>query len=388
MSETSTLLALPRPHVVASSSDDSFTALMNAVLDSARSSGSLESTGSHNTDGTTPSNASDTTTTSVPSLDASGHTASSSSRSSTTDASASESVASSTTPSPCPSILRSSSNLTLPSRTNSPSISFAPLPSIAPRKRNSPHPLGVAARSRLLRHRRMLREHGLNPDEVPYPYGPGSGVMGGPGDTTTGLGWGEEIREAEAGVDAHEDAKAARAQTRTRAMSDPSEADALVSLGRMVKGAGKTLWRSISMKDVRAKDAAKPDAEQPPPLPGTQPSTEEPQEQPPVKTAVHLFDDDTPPPAVEGGVWEEVVEEEGWKKLLSNPPSSPESASARNDTTPRASIERKKSSPGENRKSSSIESKKSPPLERKRSSPSKKPPKRHSTLDIMGTRIR
>ncbi|OJT10919.1 hypothetical protein TRAPUB_12540 [Trametes pubescens] len=235
----------------------------------------------------------------------------------------------------------------------------------------------------------MLREHGLNPEDVPYPYGPGSGVMGGPDETTTGVGWGEEIREAEAGVDAHEDAKAARGHPRTRAVSDPSEADALVSLGRIVKGAGKTLWRSISMKDVRAKDAAKPDAvpEQPPPLPDTQPPAEETQDPPPVKTEVHLFDDSRPPPAAEGGVWEEVVEEEGWKKLLSNPPSSPESASARSDTTPRASIERKKSSSIESKNSAHIESKKNSSVVRKRSSPSK-PPKRHSTLDIMGTRIR
>ncbi|KAI0636463.1 hypothetical protein C8Q77DRAFT_1215507 [Trametes polyzona] len=339
MSATATMLELPRPH--ASSSDDSFTALMNAVLDSARSSGSLESshtrTSTNGTSTAPSSTASSSTSTSVPSLAASGRSASSSSHSSTAtsasaSASASNSAASSTTPSPCPSILRSSaSNLTLPSRTGSPSISFAPLPTVEPRKRNSPHPLGVAARSRLLRHRRMLREHGLSPDEVPYPYGPGSGVMGVMSDPADPA-WGEEIREAEAGVDADEDARAVASRDgghpRSRAMSDPSESDALVSLGRLVKGAGKSLWRSLSMKDVRPKDGSGGGAkdgsvaEQPiPPVQATDRRAKRASFQ--RKTEVHLFDhDDTPPPSAEGGVWEEEVEEESWKKLLSKPPPS------------------------------------------------------------------
>ncbi|KAI0351529.1 hypothetical protein OH77DRAFT_1367816, partial [Trametes cingulata] len=370
---TLTLLDLPRPVPKSSASDDSFTALMDAVLDSARSSGSLESSGSAASASTslsaTESTASASTSTSVPSLAATGRTASTSSRASSVSASASASAASSTTPSPCPSILRSSSsNLTLPSRTGSPSITFAPLPTTEPRKRNSAHPLGVAARSRLLRHRRMLREHGLNPDEVPYPYGPGSGIAGGM-DAGNDSIWGDgdegpvEIREAQAGVDADEDARAvsARAGRRTRAMSDPAETDALVSLGRLVKGAGKSLWRSISMKDVRSKEASANAGKSAAPSESTPSPTEgAPQPAPtapattgmtkaksatlPRKTEVHLFDDpDARPPSAEGGVWEEEVEQESWKKLLSKPPASPDAEKeqhAKSETSPRASVER------------------------------------------------
>ncbi|KAI0823534.1 hypothetical protein BC628DRAFT_513734 [Trametes gibbosa] len=323
MSETATMLALPRPQT--SSEDDSFTALMHVVLDSARSSGSLESSASTAASSSTPSTTSDSTSPSVPSLAASGRSASSSTTSS---------VASSTTPSPCSSILRSSSsNLTLPSRTGSPGISFAPLPRIEPRKRNSPHPLGVAARSRLLRHRRMLREHGLNPDEVPYPYGPGTGIMGGSNaavDLPDSAAWGEEIREAQAGVDADEEARAEGVRgghPRTRALSGPSEEDALVSLGRLVKGAGKSLWRSISMKDVRAKAASEP----PPPLPEPVPPSED--KGSPLTTEVHLYEtDETLPPSVE------VANEQPPKKLSTKSPSPSDATSQRN-VTPRTSTE-------------------------------------------------
>ncbi|KAI0332577.1 hypothetical protein GY45DRAFT_456623 [Cubamyces sp. BRFM 1775] len=399
VSQTITVVpVLDLPRTKSSSSDDSFTALMNAVLDSARSSGSLESSGgtssstsaststansANDTIDTTASDSTASTSTtstgtlnSVPSLAASGRTASSSSRSSSTSApasgpaSTSTSAASSTTPSPCPSILRlSSSNLTLPSRTGSPSITFAPLPQVEPRKRGSPHPLGVAARSRLLRHRRMLREQGLHPDDVPYPYGPGSGIGGGLGmadpDAGDGGPWVEdgpvEIREAQAGVDADEDARARSVgrggQPRSRAMSDPSEGDALISLGRLVKGAGKTLWRSISMKDVRGKEGKASGSGSTSGAAGPEsPAEGQEQRSPPSsmsserratlprKTEVHLFDDpEARPPSADGGVWEEVVEEESWKKLLSQPPPPPPSAastdSGKGETTPRASIE-------------------------------------------------
>ncbi|KAI0374618.1 hypothetical protein BV20DRAFT_976713 [Pilatotrama ljubarskyi] len=369
MSETQTitlsLLDLPRPPK-SSASDDSFTALMDAVLDPARSSGSLESNSSAaSTAASTSTSASlsaPDSTTSVPSLAASGRTDSTSSCASSTSTSASASAASSTTPSPCPSILRSSSsNLTLPSRTGSPSITFAPLPTTEPRKRNSPHPLGVAARSRLLRHRRMLREHGLNPDEAPYPYGPGSGVMNDPSNDSI---WGNgderpvEVREAQAGVDADEDARAVGSRGgrhRTRAASDPAEGDALVSLGRLVKGAGKSLWRSISMKDVRAREASAEtsaltsgssptaDGAPQPQLVSATAMTKEKRATLPRKTEVHLFDDpDARPPSAEGGVWEEEVEQESWKKLLSKPPASPDSdkEQLKSDLSPRASVER------------------------------------------------
>ncbi|KAI0766329.1 hypothetical protein BD413DRAFT_615129 [Trametes elegans] len=357
MSETVTILELPRTK---SSSDDSFTALMNAVLDSARSSASQGASTSPSSNASTSSSS-----TAIPiptiappiaesvSTDSTNSSRSSSASASTSaSASAPPSTSTSTNPSPCPSILRSSSsNLTLPSRTGSPNITFAPLPATEPRKRNSPHPLGVAARSRLLRHRRMLREHGLNPDDLPYQYGAGAGVMGGLGGAASlpdrverperprpGREWDGpvEIREAQAGVDADEDAGAVgpgRRKARARAASDPDEGDARVSLGRLVKGAGKSLWRSISMKDVRAKE--KEAHVGPAPAEPAEPSESQAEEQPPPppvvapvprKTAIHLFDDpDTPAPHSDGGVWEEEVEEESWKKLLSKPPGAPTS---------------------------------------------------------------
>ncbi|KAI0647597.1 hypothetical protein C8Q79DRAFT_926067 [Trametes meyenii] len=395
------MLELPRSQLQPSSSasDDSFAVLMNAVLDSARSSGSSSqesaATTNTSTSTSTTSDASAATSASVPSLAASDHTTSTSSRSSAASApgSASASAASSTTPSPCPSILRSSSsNLTLPSRTASPSISFAPLPTTEPRKRNSPHPLGVAARSRLLRHRRMLREHGLNPDEVPYPYGPGSGVLNDP--AADAGGWPDdgpvEVREAQAGVDADEDARAASSRgghPRSRVTSDPSEGDALLSLGRFVKGAGKSLWRSISMKDVRPKegvtvkagpapasDAEVPQAEPPAaaeewsesdhPLPG--PIPRERRATLPRRMEGHLFEDpERREPSAEGGVWEESIEEESWKRLLSKPPP-PNPNAKQTDGRAAASVE---------------------PVHRRPSKPTK-PPKRVSTIDVFGAHIR
>ncbi|KAI0672669.1 hypothetical protein C8Q78DRAFT_1077016 [Trametes maxima] len=394
------MLELPRTQLQPSSSasDDSFAVLMNAVLDSARSSGSSSQESAASTTTSTTSNASAATSASVPSLAASDRTTSTSSRSSAASpsasapGSASASAASSTTPSPCPSILRSSSsNLTLPSRTASPSISFAPLPTTEPRKRNSPHPLGVAARSRLLRHRRMLREHGLSPDDVPYPYGPGSGVLNDPADAG---GWPDdgpvEVREAQAGVDADEDARAAGSRgghhPRSRATSDPSEGDALLSLGRFVKGAGKSLWRSISMKEVRPKeggvvkagpapssDAEVPQTEQPAAaeegsdqsLPGLVPR--ERRATLPRRMEGHLFEDpQRREPSAEGGVWEESIEEESWKRLLSKPPPPNPSAKQTDGCVAAASVE---------------------PVHRRPSKPTK-PPKRVSTIDVFGAHIR
>ena len=293
----------------------SFTAIVTAALsDTSRSSGSLESTTSQTTTSTSLS---------APSLETS-HSASS----------ATSTAASSPAPSPCPSILlRSDSPLTFPSRTgslpgsgaSSPSITFAPLPRTEPRKRNPSHQLGVAARSRLLRHRRMLREQGLDPADYPYPpaypYGPGSGVAGGPGGVEEDGGGGPvEIREAEAGVDAHEDAGARR----HRARSDPSE-DALLSIGKLVKGAGKSLWKSLSMRDMRPKEREEAG-------PGVgegegagdagvrrSGSLKERKTRTQKVAAGHLFRDDHAGQlsSGEGGVWEEEVEQDSWKKLLS-----------------------------------------------------------------------
>ncbi|KAI9069162.1 hypothetical protein FKP32DRAFT_1600069 [Trametes sanguinea] len=190
------------------------------------------------------------------------------------------------------------------------SITFAPLPTMEPGKRSGAHPLGVAARSRLLRHR---REQGLHPDVVPYryPYSEQDQEQGGHG-VHGELGLmddGEELREAEAGVDADEDARtrAVGGQgrgSRGKTMSDPGEGDVLVSLGRLGKGAEWSLWRSISMKERGS----------------------------PPKTEVHMFDDpDARSPSVE----------ESLKKLLAGPQAAPATAAKTSleQRAPRTSIE-------------------------------------------------
>ncbi|KAI0748709.1 hypothetical protein C8Q80DRAFT_1271078 [Daedaleopsis nitida] len=276
----------------------------DAAVDIARSSGSLES------------NTSAGSSLSPPSLDTSHST------SSTTSA------ASSTNPSPCPSILlRSNSDITFPtsrSASASPNISFAPLPQTEPRKRNKSHQLGVAARSRLLRHRRMLRENGIDPNSVPYQYGPGSGVAGGEGyqDSFGPV----EVREAEPGVDADEEA--GTRHHRHRAAGDASE-DPFVALGKLIKGAGRTLFKSISMRDMRSKekeDTSKAAAEGPgdgeqggprrsgslkeKPVRGSQNDAQD---------AAHKPEyDGERVPSLDGAAWEQEIAQDSWDQLLSD----------------------------------------------------------------------
>ncbi|EMD37991.1 hypothetical protein CERSUDRAFT_93516 [Gelatoporia subvermispora B] len=143
-----------------------------------------------------------------------------------------------------PSILRTASACTLPERGNG-SVRFAPLPAIEPRRRKSSVQLGVAARSRMLRQRRMLREQGellqAHPDAA---------------------GWGteegevhfhqEDVRHAHDGrdPDADEEEGEDPLVIRRRRRPDPTE-EALASLGKLMKGAGKSLWRRVSAKDKR-----------------------------------------------------------------------------------------------------------------------------------------
>ncbi|KAH9928460.1 uncharacterized protein BXZ73DRAFT_78283 [Epithele typhae] len=267
---------------------------------SARSSGSLEST---------------STGTSPPSLDTT-HSAASSGTSA--------SAPSSTAPSPCPSILiRADPALAFPrSSPASPNITFAPLPATEPRKRNTSHQLGVAARSRLLRHRRMLREQGLDPADYPYPppypYGPGSGVAGGVGYEDRVEVQGEDAKE---GGEASEEGKV---------VVRVEEEDGLVSLGRALKGAGRSIWRSLSMREMRPKEAVAPEKEKE----GAQRSGSL-QERRPSKrtTTAHLFADATEEVHSGEGVWEEEIDPNSWKKLLSAPVSA-EPESIEDATTP------------------------------------------------------
>ncbi|KAM5532926.1 hypothetical protein V8D89_013392 [Ganoderma adspersum] len=338
-----------------------FDAIVQAAFgDTARSSGSLESNSS-SPSADRSSTGSSSTSQSVPSLVT------------TTSTSTTASAASSKTPSPCPSILRSnsappSSFPTLSSSTgSSPNVTFAPLPQTEPRKRNSSHPLGVAARSRLLRHRRMLRERGLNPDDYPYhyqqqqqqqqqyqyqqqyqqqyQYGYGSGVESGDPHPYSEDGAAVEFPEMHGEDGQEEHVRVRRARTMSDTGREGEEEDPFVALGKLVKGAGKTLWKSLSMRDMRAKEreAAKAkDKDKDKDRSGKgagaekQPRTSEgggsvqEKEAVPRRSIVgtgHLFDDDGAAPrraSEEGGVWEEEVTEDSWKKLLSKSEPAPD----------------------------------------------------------------
>ncbi|KAI1791723.1 hypothetical protein LXA43DRAFT_1082532 [Ganoderma leucocontextum] len=339
-----------------------FDAIVQAAFgDTARSSGSLESNASSSlgadASGSSASSSSTSTSHSVPSL--------------TTSSSTTASAASSKTPSPSPSILRSNSAppsaFPTVSSPPSPNVTFAPLPQTEPRKRNSSHPLGVAARSRLLRHRRMLRERGLNPDDYQYHYQHEHqytyGVEGGTGFPTDAdphpYGEGDaavEFPEMPGGEGGEERVRVRRARTASDVRGE--EEDPFVALGKLVKGAGKTLWKSLSMRDMRAKerDAAKAKDKDGARGDGQARTSEGEgrcgdqsqsrsvgEEAVPRRCTVetvHLFEDDgaTPPTASgEGGVWEEEVTEDSWKKLLSNPPPVPDTANADNSQDARSS---------------------------------------------------
>ncbi|KAI3603428.1 hypothetical protein WG66_014323 [Moniliophthora roreri] len=119
-------------------------------------------------------------------------------------------------------------------------VKFAPLPQLAPRKRKSNTPLGVAARGQMMRQRRA-RMMGENPDAHPQPNG--NVVIGGRRVVGGGAMWTEDEMDAHAN-------RIAAAEARHRAMNsneyldeDGEEMeDPFVALGRMVKGA----WKKMS----------------------------------------------------------------------------------------------------------------------------------------------
>ncbi|KIK06144.1 hypothetical protein K443DRAFT_674703 [Laccaria amethystina LaAM-08-1] len=117
-------------------------------------------------------------------------------------------------------------------------IKFAPLPELAPRKRRSTAPLGMAARTQLTRRRRA---------GAPHAHSRSPTTM-----TTTAAGesvvahpmWTEEEME--------EHKRRQVEQHRLRVMKEEGGEgvdDPLLVLGRLVKGAGKQLWRKVSHRD-------------------------------------------------------------------------------------------------------------------------------------------
>lgn len=96
----------------------------------------------------------------------------------------------------------------------------------------------------------MLRENGVDPNSDPSPYGHGSGVAGGKGYVYQDSFEQPHVKSKSADDDEEEGAPR---RHRSRAVSDPNE-DALVALGKLMKDAGKTLLKSLSMRDIRSKE--------------------------------------------------------------------------------------------------------------------------------------
>ncbi|KAJ7481090.1 hypothetical protein B0H11DRAFT_2024149 [Mycena galericulata] len=110
--------------------------------------------------------------------------------------------------------------------TNSLNVKFAPLPQLAPRKRRSTTPLGIASRGQMMRRRRAgLPGYDMNGDPLPPPP-----PM-----------WSDEEIELQTQHMLTERGLRQVGTPRERDMDDP-----LLTFGKMVKGAGKQLWRKVN----------------------------------------------------------------------------------------------------------------------------------------------
>ncbi|PFH51710.1 hypothetical protein AMATHDRAFT_46882 [Amanita thiersii Skay4041] len=122
-----------------------------------------------------------------------------------------------------------------------PNVKFAPLPELAPRKRRSNAPLGVAARSQLVRRRRALAYDSGQPHYV----------------VATPMWTEEELEQQKARMEkAWEKEKGKRqyyVHEEEESVEEGSVEDPLVVLGRLMKVAGKNIWRKVSKGD--GKDA-------------------------------------------------------------------------------------------------------------------------------------
>ncbi|KAG6817772.1 hypothetical protein H0H87_003180 [Tephrocybe sp. NHM501043] len=126
-----------------------------------------------------------------------------------------------------PSSSHTSSSTSLDER---PNVKFAPLPELGPRKRRG-GPLGIAARTQMVARRRMQR--------MAYVDAYQNNPM-----------WTEEELEQQR-VFAMNQGRLRHAQHHLLAEEDEEGADdPFLALGRMVKGAGKSLWRKVSNQEL------------------------------------------------------------------------------------------------------------------------------------------
>ncbi|CCL98770.1 uncharacterized protein FIBRA_00775 [Fibroporia radiculosa] len=221
---------------------------------------------------------------------------SSSSLSASADSSVSESTSTSLSATTHLSILRTSASFSSVSQSN---ITFAPLPTIEPRRRKSNVQLGVAARSRLLQQRRNLRDQGIHP---------GVAHLHSPSDLPPPVPvWHSELDDDYSGDDVED------------LGPDPAE-EAIAAIGRLVKGASRSLWRRLASKDAARKDRSSSTDE-------TQPITEKgpPSGSSSPDRATASAADTAAQEPQEGRVWEEEVDVGRWQRQGADPAPTPES---------------------------------------------------------------
>ncbi|KAG6864988.1 hypothetical protein C0991_005810 [Blastosporella zonata] len=127
--------------------------------------------------------------------------------------------------SPCSSSTCSSTSLD--GRLN---VKFAPLPELAPRRRRSAAPLGMAARTQMVARRRQQRVIHIEP----YQNNPM---------------WTEEELEQQRQLAISESWR--RISQRHVAQDDPDAEDPFIALGRAMKDAGRSIWRKVSKEQTK-----------------------------------------------------------------------------------------------------------------------------------------
>ncbi|TFK30256.1 hypothetical protein FA15DRAFT_699799 [Coprinopsis marcescibilis] len=137
----------------------------------------------------------------------------------------------------------SASCTSLPIRTQALNVKFAPLPELAPRKRRSTAPLGMAARTQLVRRRRNNHQY-YDPDP-----GPQYGGNNNPQWTAEELAQARMRQVADA-------MEKERERTEARYSAENDE-DPFMVFGRLVKGASKQIWRKVAKKDRNQQEGDK-----------------------------------------------------------------------------------------------------------------------------------
>ncbi|KAG6900674.1 hypothetical protein C0993_005907 [Termitomyces sp. T159_Od127] len=126
----------------------------------------------------------------------------------------------------------SSKSSSITSLNGKPNVKFAPLPELTPRKRRYTAPLGVAARSQMVLQRRQMRGMDMNTYHS-HPV------------------WTEEELERQRELAMQE---GRRRQNQHHFVFEDDAEDPFLAFGKMVKDAGKTILRKVSIKDLSRKD--------------------------------------------------------------------------------------------------------------------------------------